>query len=232
MITVCARGPGGLSHHPSQPGSAWDRVAEALHRQILNLALPGGPKLSPRELSSTASRGSERYFTVRGFFSVFRLLKAHSLIAGPAYVVVESGRGLRDSHKVKSSGRSFTTFTLSRSQGFSLILLSSTTTCSTTLALHYQPGGSSRAVEAGSTGPPRLVSTLTGFAARSDEPIVHRHNSLSVDRLISPSPSDLPDWLDDENIEHVRESILFSIRKNPGQDRALTVGRAQVAVVL
>ena len=81
-----AGGPEALEDRPSRPGRVWNRIPDAVRGRILDLAL-AEPELSPRELAVRFT-GRERYF-VSGT-SVYRLLAAHDLIAGPAFAVVKA----------------------------------------------------------------------------------------------------------------------------------------------
>ena len=59
---------------PLRPDRVWNRIADAKRAQIIDLAL-AEPELSPRELATD----QQRYFVSE--VSVYRLLKAHELIA-------------------------------------------------------------------------------------------------------------------------------------------------------
>jgi putative transposase len=79
-------GPDGLEDRASVPGRVWNRVPDAVHGQIIELALEHS-ELSPRELAV-------RFTDEKGYFisesTVYRLLKAHDLITSPAYVVIKA----------------------------------------------------------------------------------------------------------------------------------------------
>jgi hypothetical protein len=64
----------------------WNRIPAAIHDQIIELALEQS-ELSPRELAVRFT-DETRYFVSEA--SVYRLLKAHDLIASPAYVVIKA----------------------------------------------------------------------------------------------------------------------------------------------
>ena len=66
-----------LEDKPSRPDRVWNRIPDPVRSRLIDLAL-AEPELSPRE----------RYFVSEA--SVYRLLKAHDLIAGPAFVVVKA----------------------------------------------------------------------------------------------------------------------------------------------
>jgi transposase InsO family protein len=77
-------GPEALADRPSRPDRIWNRIPEATRDKIVDLAL-AEPELSPRELAVRCT-DEARYFVSEA--SVYRLLKAHDLIASPAYIVV------------------------------------------------------------------------------------------------------------------------------------------------
>jgi putative transposase len=79
-------GADALADRPSRPERVWNRIAEDKRAQIIDLAL-AEPELSPRELAVRFT-DEARYFVSEA--SVYRLLKAHDLIASPAYIVVKA----------------------------------------------------------------------------------------------------------------------------------------------
>jgi putative transposase len=87
-----AFGEAGLEDCTTVPGRVWNRISDALRRQIVELALDE-PDLSSRELAVrfTDTKG---YFVSEG--SVYRVLKAHDLITSPAFVVIKAADEFRD----------------------------------------------------------------------------------------------------------------------------------------
>jgi putative transposase len=81
-----AGGPEALEDRPSRPDRVWNRIPDEVRGRVLDLAL-AEPELSPRELAVRFT-DQERYFVSEA--SVYRLLKAHDLITGPAFVVVKA----------------------------------------------------------------------------------------------------------------------------------------------
>ena len=79
-------GPEALADRPSTPSRVWNRIPDAIHDQIIELALEQS-ELSPRELAVRFT-DEQRYFVSEA--TVYRLLKAHDLITSPAYVVVKA----------------------------------------------------------------------------------------------------------------------------------------------
>jgi putative transposase len=81
-----ALGEAGLEDQPSHPGRVWNRIPDAVRRQIVDLALEE-PELSPRELAVRFT-DAQRYFVSEA--SVYRLLRAHDLVTSPAFAVVRA----------------------------------------------------------------------------------------------------------------------------------------------
>jgi putative transposase len=79
-------GPEALADRPSTPSRVWNRIPDAIHDQIIELALEQS-ELSPRELAVRFT-DERRYFVSEA--TVYRLLKAHDLITSPAFVVVKA----------------------------------------------------------------------------------------------------------------------------------------------
>ena len=79
-------GPEALADRPSAPSRVWNRIPDAIHEQIIELAMEQS-ELSPRELAVQFT-DEKRYFVSEA--SVYRLLKAHDLITSPAFVVIKA----------------------------------------------------------------------------------------------------------------------------------------------
>jgi transposase InsO family protein len=74
------------------PQAVWSRISDAIRQHIIQLALDE-PEPSPRELAV-------RFTDQHGYFvsetSVYRLLKAHDLIASPAFIVMKAADEFKD----------------------------------------------------------------------------------------------------------------------------------------
>src|SRR5262249_758147 len=77
--------------HPS-PARVWNRIPDNVRQRIVDLALDE-PALSPRELAVRFT-DAEGYFVSEA--SVYRLLKAHDLIASPAFIVMKAADEFSD----------------------------------------------------------------------------------------------------------------------------------------
>ena len=85
-------GPEGLEDRSSRPSKVWNRIPDAVRKQIVDLAL-NEPDLSPRELAVRFT-DTKKYFVSEA--SVYRLLKSYDLITSPAYVVVKAADEFKD----------------------------------------------------------------------------------------------------------------------------------------
>ncbi len=85
-------GPEALEDKSPRPERVWNRIPDTIRQRIVDLALDQ-PELSPRELA-TRFTDTESYFVSEA--SVYRLLKAHDLIASPAYIVVKAADQFKD----------------------------------------------------------------------------------------------------------------------------------------
>ena len=85
-------GPEALSDRSPRPDRVWNRIPDMVCEWIIKLALDE-PALSPRELALRFT-DTENYFVSEA--SVYRLLKAHDLIASPAFIVMKAADEFKD----------------------------------------------------------------------------------------------------------------------------------------
>ena len=92
----CARchafGEAGLADRRPHPGRVWNRIPDEVRQEVVDLALEE-PELSPRELAVRFTH-AKRHFVSEA--SVYRILKAHDLIASPAFIVIKAADEFRD----------------------------------------------------------------------------------------------------------------------------------------
>ena len=81
-----------LEDRRPRPERVWNRIPDEVRDKIIELALDR-PELSPRELAVTFT-DTESYFVSEA--SVYRLLKAHDLIASPAFIVIRAADAFKD----------------------------------------------------------------------------------------------------------------------------------------
>ena len=87
-----AGGPEALADRRPKPDRVWNRIPDDVRERIIRLALDE-PALSPRELAVRFT-DTEGYFVSEA--SVYRLLKAHDLIASPAFIVMKAADEFKD----------------------------------------------------------------------------------------------------------------------------------------
>ncbi len=85
-------GPEALEDQRPKPDRVWNRIPDDVRERIVRLALDE-PALSPRELAVRFT-DTEGYFVSEA--SVYRLLKAHDLIASPAFIVMKAADEFKD----------------------------------------------------------------------------------------------------------------------------------------
>ena len=85
-------GPEALDDRSPRPDRVWNRIPDDIRERIVQLALDE-PALSPRELAVRFT-DTEKYFVSEA--SVYRLLKAHDLIASPAFIVMMAADEFKD----------------------------------------------------------------------------------------------------------------------------------------
>ncbi len=85
-------GPDALGDRSPRPDRVWNQIPDMVRQRIIRLALDE-PALSPRELAVRFT-DTERYFVSEA--SVYRLLKAHDLIASPAFIVMKAADEFKD----------------------------------------------------------------------------------------------------------------------------------------
>src|SRR5262249_56835588 len=86
------RRPDALSDRSPRPDRVWNRIPEPVRQQIIQLALDE-PALSPPPLALRFT-DTQSYFVSEA--SVYRLLKAHELIATPAFIRIKSDDAFKD----------------------------------------------------------------------------------------------------------------------------------------
>src|SRR5262249_6624184 len=85
-------GPEALDDRHPKPDRVWNRIPDDVRERIVNLALDECA-LSPRELAVRFT-DTEGYFVSEA--SVYRLLKAHDLIASPAFIMMKAADEFKD----------------------------------------------------------------------------------------------------------------------------------------
>src|ERR1700747_3722574 len=85
-------GPEALNDRSPRPDRVWNRIPDGVRQRIIQMALDE-PALSPRELAVRFT-DSQSYFVSEA--SVYRLVKAHDLIATRAFIVIKAADAFKD----------------------------------------------------------------------------------------------------------------------------------------
>jgi putative transposase len=186
-------GPEALADRPSRPDRVWNRIPEAIRSQIVDLALDQ-PELSPRELAVRFT-DEAKYFVSEA--SVYRLLKAHDLIASPAYIVIKAAAAFKDKTTVPNQLWQ-TDFTYLKITGWGWYYLSTVLDDFSRFIVAWKLCATMKAQDVTAT-----LDLALAASGLDQMTVVHRPRLLS-DNGSSYVASDLTDWLDKQNIQHVR----------------------------
>ena len=188
-------GPEALAERPSRPDRVWNRIPEAVRDQIVDLALDQ-PELSPRELAVRFT-DERKYFVSEA--SVYRLLKAHDLMASPAYIVIKAAEAFKD--KTTAPNQLWQTdFTYLKITGWGWYYLSTVLDDFSRFIVAWKLCATMKAQDV--TATLDLALAASGLDKMS---VLHRPRLLS-DNGASYVAEDLAKWLDRQNMEHVRGS--------------------------
>ena len=188
-------GPEALADRPSRPDRVWNRIPETIRSQIVDLALVQ-PELSPRELAVRFT-DEEKYFVSEA--SVYRLLKAHDLIASPAYIVIKAAEEFQD--KTAAPNQLWQTdFTYLKIIGWGWYYLSTILDDYSRYIIAWKLCTTMRADDVTDTLELALVASGCDSAK-----VAHKPRLLS-DNGSSYISSDLAEWLKDRGIAHVRSA--------------------------
>ena len=186
-------GPEALADRPSRPDRVWNRIPEAIRSQIVDLALDQ-PELSPRELA-VRFMDEEKYFVSEA--SVYRLLKAHDLIASPAYIVIKAAEEFKD--KTTAPNQLWQTdFTYLKITGWGWYYLSTVLDDFSRFIVAWKLCTTMKAKDVTAT-----LDLALAASGLDQMTVVHRPRLLS-DNGASYVAEDLAAWLNRQKIEHVR----------------------------
>ena len=152
------------------------------------------PELSPRELAVRFT-DQEKYFVSEA--SVYRLLKAHDLITSPAYIVIKAAEEFKD--KTTAPNQLWQTdYTYLKITGWGWYYLSTVLDDFSRFIVAWKLCATMKAQDVTAT-----LDLALAASGLDHMTVVHRPRLLS-DNGSSYVASDLADWLDKQNIEHVR----------------------------
>ena len=197
-------GPEVLADRPSQPDRIWNRIPEACP---LSDCRPGSglePELSPRELAVRFT-DEEKYFVSEA--SVYRLLKAHDRITSlSAYIVIKAAEAFKDKTTASPTSSGRPDFTYLKITGWGWYYLSTVLDDFSRFIL--SPGSSARLRhESRRMSPPHSIWRWRRPGSTQMN-VVHRPRHLS-DNGSSYVASDLAEWLNKQNIEHVQPGAPY-----------------------
>ena len=187
------RGLEGLDDRPPKPGRVWNRIPDPVRERVLALALEA-PELSPRELAIRFT-DQEKYFVSEA--SVYRLLKAHDLIASPAFIVMKAADEFKD--KTTAPNELWQTdFTYLKVINWGWFYLSTILDDFSRYIIAWKLCTTMRADDVTDT----LTLALTASGCDSAR-VLHKPRLLS-DNGSSYISGDLADWLEAKGMAHVR----------------------------
>jgi putative transposase len=188
-----AGGPEALDDRSPRPDRVWNRIPDTVREKIKNLALEESA-LSPRELAVRFT-DTESYFVSEA--SVYRLLKALDLIASPAFIVVKAANEFKDK-TTKPNQMWQTDFTYLKVISWGWYYLSTILDDFSRFIIAWKLCTSMKADD---------VTTTLDLALKASGldrvTVVHRPRLLS-DNGSSYVSADLAEWLDREDMDHVR----------------------------
>ena len=186
-------GPEALGDRSPRPDRVWNRIPDDVRERIINLALDE-PALSPRELAVRFT-DTESYFVSEA--SVYRLLKAHDLIASPAFIVMKASDEFRD--KTTAPNQLWQTdFTYLKVIGWGWYYLSTVLDDFSRYIIAWKLCTTMKAGDV--TATLDLALKASGLDRAK---VVHRPRLLS-DNGSSYISAELAEWLDRQDMDHVR----------------------------
>jgi putative transposase len=186
-------GPEALEDKPSKPDRVWNRIPDDVRQRIVTMALEQ-PELSPRELA-TRFTDTEGYFVSES--SVYRLLKAHDLVASPAFIVIKAAGEFKD--KTTAPNQLWQTdFTYLKVIGWGWFYLSTILDDFSRFIIAWKLCTTMKAEDVTETL--QLALAASGCASAR----VVRKPRLLSDNGSSYISADLAKWLELKGMEHVR----------------------------
>ncbi|MFY9837832.1 MAG: IS3 family transposase [Xanthobacteraceae bacterium] len=186
-------GPAALEDKSPRPQRVWNRIPDRIRERIVQLALDE-PELSPRELA-THFTDTANYFVSEA--SVYRLLKAHDLMTSPAYIVMKAADEFRD--KTTAPNQLWQTdFTYLKVTGWGWFYLSSVLDDFSRYIVAWKLCTTMKAQDVTDT-----LDLALAASGCDHTRIIHKPRLLS-DNGSSYISAELTEWLDAQNMGHVR----------------------------
>jgi transposase InsO family protein/transposase-like protein len=182
-----------LEDKPPRPARVWNRIPDLVREKIIHLALDE-PELSPRELA-TRFTDTANYFVSEA--SVYRLLKEHDLITSPAFIVMKAADEFKD--KTTAANQLWQTdFTYLKVIGWGWFYLSTVLDDFSRDIIAWKLCTTMKSSDVTDT----LDEALTASGCHQAK-VAHKPRLLS-DNGSSYISSELAEWLEAQNMEHVR----------------------------
>jgi putative transposase len=186
-------GPEALDDRSPRPDRVWNRIPDDIRERIRMLALDE-PALSPRELAVRFT-DTESYFVSEA--SVYRLLKALDLIASPAYIVIKAADEFTD--KTTAPNQLWQTdFTYLKVIGWGWYYLSTVLDDFSRYIIAWKLCTTMKVEDVTAT-----LDLALKASGLDQAKVVHRPRLLS-DNGSSYISADLAEWLDGQDMDHVR----------------------------
>ena len=182
-----------LNDRSPRPDRVWNRIPDGVRDNLIQLALDE-PALSPRELAVRFT-DTKSYFVSEA--SVYRLLKAHNLIASPAYIVIKAADAFED--KTTAPNQLWQTdFTYLKVIGWGWFYLSTVLDDFSRYIVAWKLCTSMKAEDVTATLDLALQASGLDQAKPVNQPRLLSDNGSSYIAI------DLAKWLGARNIKHVR----------------------------
>ena len=186
-------GPEALEDRSPKPSRVWNRIPEPVREKIKNLALKESD-LSPRELAVRFT-DTERYFVSEA--SVYRILKSYDLITSPTYVVLSTADKLKD--KTSRPNQLWQTdFTYLKVISWGWFYLSTILDDYSRYIIAWKLCTTMKAEDVTDT------LDLALQASGCDQATVLHKPRLLLDNGANYISGELADWLEDQQMDHVR----------------------------
>jgi transposase InsO family protein len=186
-------GEAGLEDRKPHPGRVWNRIPDEIRERLVRLALDE-TELSPRELAVRFT-DTEKHFVSEA--SVYRILKAHDLIASPAFVVIKAADEFRD--KTTAPNQMWQTdFTYLKVIGWGWYYLSTILDDFSRYIVAWKLCTTMKAGDVTDT------LELALAASGCDSAKVRHKPRLLSDNGSSYVSGDLAEWLEGQRMDHVR----------------------------
>jgi transposase InsO family protein len=186
-------GPEALEDQQPKPDRVWNRIPDDVRERIIRLALDE-PAISPRELAVRFT-DTEGYFVSEA--SVYRLLKAHDLIASPAFIVMKAADEFKD--KTTAPNQLWQTdFTYLKVIGWGWFYLSTVLDDFSRYIIAWKLCTTMKADEVTAT-----LEMALDASGLDKAKVLHRPRLLS-DNGSSYVSDDLAKWMERHNMAHVR----------------------------